>query len=132
MGQRLALLLAILLAAGCGSDEVQRYPVSGTVTFDGQPVPDGHIIFASPGGETTPDAGPIVDGQYAFDVQSGAKRVEIQASREVPGAPVDPAMGMAPRQEYIPPRYNTQSTLRAEVKPDGENEFNFELKSNSQ
>ena len=37
---------AILLAgSGCGDGGVERYDVSGTVTFDGQPVPLGQIMF---------------------------------------------------------------------------------------
>ncbi len=39
----------LLLAAGCGRGGVERYDVSGTVTFDGQPVPLGQIMFQPDG-----------------------------------------------------------------------------------
>jgi hypothetical protein len=41
----LALILFLTLVAGCGSDGPQRYRVSGTVTYDGQPVQAGRVIF---------------------------------------------------------------------------------------
>jgi hypothetical protein len=48
-GARLTVLAgcgALLLAgAGCGRRAVERYDVSGTVTFDGRPVPVGQIMF---------------------------------------------------------------------------------------
>jgi hypothetical protein len=41
--------LVLLVIAGCGGDKdtgPERYGVSGTVTFDGKPVPHGTIIFS--------------------------------------------------------------------------------------
>src|SRR5689334_24564800 len=49
------LLLALL--AGCGGQKV--YSVSGTVTFQGKPVPTGQIVFE-------PDASAGNAGQAAF------------------------------------------------------------------
>jgi hypothetical protein len=31
--------------AGCGQEGISRYEISGTVTFQGQPVPEGNIAF---------------------------------------------------------------------------------------
>ena len=59
-------------------------------------------------------------------LSAGPKRVEIHADREV-GAP-DPVMGIVPREAYVPDRYSSSnSILRAEVEPGGENRFHFEL-----
>ena len=63
-----ALLSAsALLAAGCGGDDgglEQRYSVSGTVTYKGEPVKKARISFVP----TKPDghaaSGTVVDGQY--------------------------------------------------------------------
>ncbi len=45
---RRAVLLCCCLATGlvgCGTDGPVRYPVSGTIEYDGQPVPAGYIVF---------------------------------------------------------------------------------------
>ena len=42
-----ACLLLLPGLTGCGDSEVPRYELSGTVTYDGQPVPAGYMIFAS-------------------------------------------------------------------------------------
>jgi hypothetical protein len=103
--------------------------VTGRVTFDGQPVAEGHIRFvhsASDTGAIVEDVGAITAGQYDLQVHPGAKRVEILASREIP--PPEPGMfGM--REDYIPRRYNAESILRADVDATKTNVFNFDLKS---
>jgi hypothetical protein len=38
-------------------------------------------------------------------------------------------MGLQPREQYVPARYNTDTTLEREVSADGENVFDFELTS---
>jgi hypothetical protein len=105
--------------------------VTGRVTFDGQPVAQGHIRFvpaAADAGAIAEDVGPITAGQYDLQVHPGAKRVEILASREVP--PPEPGMfGM--REDYIPRRYNAESILRAGVDATKTNVFNFNLKSSA-
>lgn len=119
------LVVPALLLAGCGPSGPTTYPVRGTVTFNGQNVLDGYITFSPTDVSQAPDAGPIHDGRFAFRAMAGPKRVEIQASRFV--GPENPIMGLRPREPYIPERYNIESTLEAEVTPNGENEFEFEL-----
>ena len=65
----LALLIIAAFSSGCGPshDGPERFRVSGSVTFKGQPVPKGHIRFVpdtskqnrGPGGGAQ-----IVDGRY--------------------------------------------------------------------
>jgi hypothetical protein len=126
---RSALVLLVALVFGCAPSGPKTYPVSGTVTFDGQPLQDGYVTFVSSGGDIGPDAGKISAGEFSFRAQAGPKRVEIQANRPKPGAAADPAMGAVPQEQFIPSHYNLQSTLTAEVKPDGENRYEFQLKS---
>jgi hypothetical protein len=67
-------VLAVAFAAGCGESGPKRYRVSGTVTFNGQSVPSGEIVF-------TPDtaqqnSGPqgtaqIKDGKYDTGAAGG-------------------------------------------------------------
>ncbi|MEA1952421.1 MAG: hypothetical protein U9N87_13660 [Planctomycetota bacterium] len=57
----------VLAIAGCGRDGPSRYEVSGTVTYDGQSVPGGRILFApdSARGNTGPGSvAEIRNGRY--------------------------------------------------------------------
>ena len=84
------LLLACALVAGCGSKGAS---VSGTVTFDGKPVPFGKIYFnpdKSKGNSGAPGYADIRDG--SFDTSSrggqacspGAVKVRIEGFEEIP------------------------------------------------
>jgi hypothetical protein len=130
--RRVGWIAAVVgLAVGCGRPDPRSraFEVSGTVTFDGEPVPDGAITLF-PDDPTLPaDAGTITDGRYKFLASAGKKRVQIRASREVPQAvpanvPRDPRF-----EEYIPAQFNDRSDLSIEVVPDGTNTFDFTLKS---
>jgi len=120
----LILLLALLLS-GCGSSGPETCTVTGTVTWNGSPVPEGNILFTSADGKGVPDSGRIEDGKYKLEVKPGKKKVAIHAEREV--GEVDPIMGARPRRSYIPPKYNVQTELTAEVTPGAKNAFPFEL-----
>jgi hypothetical protein len=127
-----SLLVLVVLSctiAGCGPTGPKLYPVKGTVTWNGEPLPEGDIIFtpATPG--DVEDAGKVVGGKFAFEARPGAKKVKITANRSE--GPVDPQMGLAPRVQYIPPKYSSaeKTTLTAEVTETGKNEFEFTLTS---
>jgi hypothetical protein len=116
-----ASFTVIVLLGGCESGGPKTYPVSGTVTWNAQPLADGNITFIDLDKAGLEHAGKIAEGKFQCQVAAGKKKVVITASREV--GKVDPAMGAAPRQQYIPARYSDpfNTTLRAEVKPDGDN-----------
>jgi hypothetical protein len=115
-----------LVAGGCTDHGPARYRVQGSVRFDGQPVEKGEILFAPVDKGIAPDAGRIDQGRYEVLVKAGKKRVEIRASRPVVSGKPNP-MGPV-YHDYIPERYNARTKLTAEVKPDGENRFDYELK----
>ena len=119
------LLMMVVLVSGCGPSGPVRYPVSGEVTWEGEPVVKGYIVFEPANEGVAPDAGKIEDGRYETEVQAGKKKVRISAEREV--GPYNPVMGSPERQSYIPSEYDVQTVLEATVTPDGENEFNFHL-----
>lgn len=122
----LPLTLLAVFAAGCGRSD-GMHAVTGRVTFDGQPVESGEIIFRSPDGSEGSAAGKITDGRYSLRSTPGLKRIEITARREIetPPAPSgEPAIGF---ESYIPEKYNRQSELTAEVAERGRNTFDFEL-----
>ena len=125
------VLLAILLA-GCGPKGPQLYPIKGTVTYNGQPLPEGDIVLMPTSPGEVEDANKIKDGKFEFSARPGAKKVKITANR--PEGPVDPQMGVQPRRQYIPENYSsaekTELTLTvAEVAKaeNGQNEFKFDL-----
>jgi hypothetical protein len=71
----LAAACTLLLVIGCSDDGLgKRYPVSGTVTYNGENVKAGTISFYATGG---PDAdahaatGSIVDGSYTLSTIGG-------------------------------------------------------------
>lgn len=128
----LGFVSLVIALAGCGAAGVPTYQVRGTVTFDGEPVEQGQIIFFPVEEGLTPDAGPIKDGKYSFAAREGEKRVHIEATREVPGKTVPrpaPLEGEDPVMEmYIPEIYNKKTVLEATVtNRDADNQFNFEL-----
>jgi hypothetical protein len=130
MGRRtwLAWIIGVfLLPVGCGPSGPATYPVSGTVTLDGKPIPDGDVILNGLDPVVSADAGKIKDGKFQFRAKAGKKTVFLQATRRV--AEAKGPMGDAVYEDYIPAEYNTASTLTVEVKSDGPNEWEFKLVS---
>lgn len=121
-----ALALGAVFTLGC-SNEPRLYPVSGSVTFDGQPVESGDILFLSPAGDRGPDPAKIEKGKYALKTTAGKKRVEISASRIRPGG-ARGAGGEPVPEEYIPAKYNLESELTADVKEADDNVADFDLR----
>jgi hypothetical protein len=119
-------LTATLALTGCGRSGPATYRTSGTVAYNGKPVHEGSIIFMPSDNHLSADAGKISDGRFAFSAKAGKKRVEIRGVREV--GEVIPSMGVKARQSYIPIEYNAETTLTAEVVPNGNNQFTFDLK----
>jgi hypothetical protein len=74
-GIRLVALACALLAGGCsGNEGPKTYRVSGTVTFDGQPIPMGTIVFTpdfSKQNDGTQGVAAIKDGKYDTQVTGG-------------------------------------------------------------
>ncbi len=76
--------LLLLCLTGCNSGE-KLYDVSGTVTFDGKPVPAGNVFFdpdPTRGGTGTQGIAEIVNGKYTTavngrGVRGGAYNVRI-------------------------------------------------------
>ena len=130
------LVLLSLLALGCGSEPFQRGAVNGQVTFDGQPIANGTIVFVpthtGPGASATGD---IVAGKFTIPVKQGPSlgihRVEVLAMRnngkKEAGSPYPPGTLVDDIEQYIPAKYNHQSELKAEVKSSTPT-INFELK----
>ena len=137
------LAAAPLLFAGCGGPhEIPRVAVTGTVTVDGTPLPKGKIVFTPAEGNASLIAtAQVVGGRFeapeSFGPIPGMQRVEITSTDDGGYAPDDEAAmerwvaeGRKPiKVVRIPPQYQKDGKLKAEVKTDGSNEFQFELVS---
>jgi hypothetical protein len=119
------LILAVLLAAtGCNDGKPPKYKLSGNVTFEGQPIPEGTIMFLASDLRGQPETAQIVDGKYMLELTAGKKKVVVEASKYT--GPEDKTMGVRPRDTYIPFKYNVDTTLTTEVKPQ-EDVYNLAL-----
>lgn len=131
---RLGVMLACLVSCtGCGS-QGGRQALSGSVTYQGQPLEQGTITFLTTAGAPGPACGALIRaGRFevpaAQGLEPGAYRVVISAP--VPGGKLTPeevAAGASPRaRESLPEKYNTASTLKADVTAGGPNQFDYAL-----
>ncbi len=111
--------------SGSGSTAVQVVPVSGTVTLEDEPLTDGFLYFK------TIETGAlerleITRGRFQGNVQVGKRRVEICANR--PRTVVIDGANVEVPDNIIHPSFNIESTLTAEVTPEGPNQFTFAVR----
>ena len=124
-------LLSCLALAGCdsGPPVKEMTTVSGTVQLDGQPMKEGEVTFSEPA-KGAVDTVKVVDGKFEGQIQPGEKRVEIRAYR--PGTPNTAMYGpdaKAEPENYIPAQYNTNSTVKETIGPEGKTDLKYEAKS---
>jgi len=134
-GVLFAALVSVVAVMGCGGkayEGAERLPLTGKVVFDGQPVDGGTITFVPTIDKARPSGGTIVNGEYKVPEEKGANggayRVEIHwykpTGKKIPdsdtGGLVDEVA------DVIPAKFNTQSTLTAEVSA-SKNQFDFDL-----
>jgi hypothetical protein len=113
-------LLALLIPA-CAEPGPPGHKIEGRVTLDGQPLAEGYILFLPEGSAIAGAGAPIQNGRYAARVSSGPKRVRITAERVMPGK-LDP-LGMPVHEQYVPERYNKDSTLTMTVEGNKTQDF---------
>jgi len=147
------LVLPPLLAAlaGCQQGEKSNYAnVSGTVTYNGQPIEKGQITFTADG--RPPSTMDIADGKFNGQALIGSNKISVSAKRKTANATklpkdaeaqlkgykdwmkgkTDPS-GPAPGEvdpsmvEYIPPDWGTESKQMRVVEAGATNEFKFEI-----
>jgi len=134
VGRSPAILLVAVLVIGCGPDTGGRLGLSGTVTFQGAPLKTGTIEFAS-GDAKQLSGSTITEGKYSVPADKGLPpgkyTVRISAVEDAGAAPTGPPGPESMTQQakaLIPPQYNVESTLSAEVTEGGSNVFDFDLK----
>jgi hypothetical protein len=128
-----SLLLAL---AGCGGDSIERTVVKGKVTFDGQPLATGTILFVPEQGTVgAPVQCKIENGEFSSAGQTSDKRgavvgpnkVEITAYKES-GKQIKNPDGVMEAEviQYIPAKYNTKTELIKSISS-GINDYSFNL-----
>lgn len=138
----LSQLLVLTLMSGCGGpDGPARYPVSGTVTVNGEPLEDGSIQFIPSDNSDSPSIGAtITGGTYSIPAKKGALAgeytVQIKGMKKTgrqieAGSPLPPGTMVDELIEVVPPKYNTNSTLTATI-VEGDNEnVKFDLENDA-
>lgn len=121
---------AVLTILGCGEGGPKQYTVSGTVTFDNEPVSEGRITFRKTSGDGKAFSADIKDGKYEIKTESGEMAVEVIASRIIPGKfdTSNPGEKNPIGEMYIPKRYNSETILKSKVESNMSDE-NFTLTS---
>jgi len=132
MARRFSTVLSVavtsLLTFGCESKESQTHSISGTVSLDGKPLPEGEVYFILPG--QAPAIFPVKDGDFSGQARAGKHRVEINAYRARKEKVGSPGQNMTPPPEnYIPEKFNTKSELTAQVETAGSKQFKFDVQS---
>ncbi|WP_406697634.1 hypothetical protein V5E97_02100 [Singulisphaera sp. Ch08] len=135
---RTLAVTVVFAMAGCGgaSDGINREPVSGEVTLDGQPISQGEITFVPAGGGEPVAAAIIENGRYTVERANGPspgpQRINVWSKKPTGKkfpSDVEPGTFIEETRESIPDRYNLKSELKAEVKEGGDNRFDFTLQS---
>jgi hypothetical protein len=138
------LLLALGIVAGCGrGGGLDKSIVEGKVSYQGTPLTDGQIRLNPKAGTKGPASVAFIEnGRFRFTarggVQSGTYQVEVLSYRPIPGAKPYTAeqadghpeikVGDIPREQFIPPKYNTKSTLDVTIEAgSGEITKDFDL-----
>lgn len=121
------LPLGMILLVGCSENAgPERVVVSGTVSYNGQPIPKGMISFVPGPNCSAPTSGAtIVDGWYKADAKGGVPvgthTIQMEAYRQ-PANSGDPAEQSGPtptrgepREQYLPEKFNVRSTWQFTV-----------------
>lgn len=99
------------------------------MTLDGKPLAEGEIQFKTVATGAL-DSIAIQNGAFSGTAEAGSKRVEIYAYKMVTPTGTTPGMAVEPvKTNYLPARYNTSSTLTAEIKESGADALKFDVTS---
>ena len=125
----------LIVFAGCNPGP-ERAAVQGMVSYKGEPVTKGRITFIPAEGTEGTSVGTEIEfGSYNISPENGAAfgkyRVQVSWSKETGkqvelGSPSPPGTMIAEVVEVIPAKYNTSSTLTADIHSDKQ-ELNFDL-----
>jgi hypothetical protein len=123
------IVLGCAVVAGCGPTDLTTKPtvdVNGTVTLDGSPMPEGEVFLVSVA-DNVREVFPVKDGKFSGKASEGSRKVEVRsykqaaASKEASDMYGSAAEGS--KENFIPAKFNTETTLSADVKAGAPLEF---------
>ena len=111
-----------MFVAGCGGGTEggpRLYIVSGTVSFTGEPMKEADLLIRTVDGKHSAGA-KVTDGKFQLRAPAGSAIVEITALRDIPGQfqEENPGERVPVKEQFVPSKYNKESTLTMEIKPD--------------
>lgn len=133
----LAAAALLLAAAGCGSEteEIATVPVEGEVTWQGQPLKEGTVIFVPDGGG--PPAEGTIDSSGNYQLVTAGNPGAVPGSHKVmitstqgPDPSAMPEDNPDVVESPFPPEYGMSSEssgLTATVSETGDNQIDFHL-----
>jgi hypothetical protein len=133
LGRILCLAAVTAGMVGCADRKPKRYAVSGEVRFQGKPLDQGGITFLGEDLALGSGWAAIKDGKYSIPAKEGllAGRYKVSVASADPRSkapdPDSPPGYLPLPKDRIQPKYNSQTTLSADVRAEGPNTFNFEV-----
>ncbi|MBN2292157.1 MAG: hypothetical protein JXM70_07010 [Pirellulales bacterium] len=121
------LLVLVVALSGCGDSGPVKYPVSGVVSYNGQPLPTGNVMFVPEEGGPPAVCAIGADGSYSFEAIAGRHRVGVTAIPEPP--PGANEMNYRAPKPLVPPKFGRPDTsgISVEVQEDKENNIDIKL-----
>ena len=121
---------AFLYLTGCGSSGPTLHEVTGKVTYDGEPIEVGEIIFEKVPAGSGVDAGGIKKGSFKVAVKDGTHIVRINGIKAFPLGPGDKAIADEKEinKQFLPKKYNADSTTQIEVHAPTKRDFELTSK----
>lgn len=135
-----AIAFALTLMAGCGGQKLRDgfADVEGTITLDGEPLPNAQVIIETERGSSfaRTDARGHYVAEYSKTLKGaapGAATVRISTKEVFPDEDVsqlkiDPRSGDHVKPELLPDKYNRKSELKIEIL-EGGGPYDFALQS---
>lgn len=115
---RLSLVVSCMVFCGCNTSGVDISKVSGTVTFEGQPVSEGVVCFMSDSGfgataVLSEDGSYQLGSQHGQGIPNGTYKVTVMPVTE-DVAESEARSYKAPKRSDIPTRYQDFATSQLE------------------
>ena len=130
----LLYVLLLFSIVGCGKPSENKFTVTGTVTYQGKPLPLGSVMFVPETRDLQAENAAIdADGRYQLKAAPGKYQVQVQMAARLRNSPAPTGEGAQlniPVVDWlIPKKYNhfQSSGLEAVVEPKENNTIDFPL-----